>query len=200
MTLPPPVPVKTTCRPFVHPFATLRTSFQRPTQPFSGAPSSSPSLAPLSCPYQTPRSVADACPSYVRISQTISSVCARTIASMLSKTVLPARRRTIGVWSSRLGFRHPRRRRSMEWCARRSMSRSDLFGLHVMQPLCTTGSFRSPRLSATATSIVSSHPGDHTSPSCTAGGTPRPCEDAAFLAIVVVVLTLPRMIISVITG
>ena len=125
-----------------HPFATLQTSFQRPTQPFSGAPSSSPSLAPLSCPYQTPRSVTDACPSYVRISQTIFSVCARTIASMLSKTVLPARRRTIGVWSSRLRFRHPRRRRSMEWCARRSLSRSDLFGLHVMQPLCTTGSFR----------------------------------------------------------
>ena len=92
--------VETICRPSVHYFATLRTSFQRPTYPPSGAPSS-PSLAPLRSPYpqkapQTSPSVVDAPPPHVlRIPQTISSVCARSPLCS-RKLSWQARRRTIG--------------------------------------------------------------------------------------------------------
>ena len=100
----------------------------------------------------------------------------RTIASTLSNLSGQARRRTIG-------------------CGRRASVSAiqGIGGAWSGEPVvacncqATSGSTscnrtavsRPPQLSATAPSTVSAHPGDHTFPSCTAGSTPRPSEDAA---------------------
>ena len=160
------------CRPSVHYFATLRTSFQRPTYPPSGAPPS-PSLAPLSSPYlqqapKTPSSVVDASsPCVLPIPQTIFSVCA--LSPLCSRKLSwQARRRTIGC--GRHASVSAIRRIGGAWsgetivgCQSQGCSGSTACNLRVES--------RSPRLSATAPSTVSAHPGGHRFPSCTAGNT-----------------------------